>query len=285
MKRVLLMPNPDRDIDLQYTKQIINYLQNRALLYTSDRFNGVLQGVEAYRKQDVLYEEIDFVIALGGDGMLLQVARESAGGGVPVLGINLGHLGFLSEVERHEIEERLDCLLNGDYTIEERMMLRGELHRDGGETMTFDALNDIVVARSQGTRLIDLTLSIDGEFVDDFRADGMIVATPTGSTAYSMSAGGPIVDPAVQCMLITPICPHKIYAKNIVIPDSKEITICVHIENPLPAMVTADGQAEQMFSIGDRLIVKRSKHVARLIRMNGNRFYSILHEKLLGKER
>lgn len=285
MKRILLMPNPDRDPDLHYTKQVINILKGKAFLLVSQRYEQDLSGLDGYLSQDELYKTADFVIALGGDGMLLQVAREAAVYKIPVLGINLGHLGFLAEVERHDIEGSLQQLLHGEYTIEERMMVQGILERKNGEVLQFDALNDIVIARSQGTRLIDLDLSINGEYVDDFRADGMIIATPTGSTAYSMSAGGPIVDPAVSCFLVTPICPHKIYAKNMIVPQTHAITLTVQADNPLPAMVTADGQTEQMFSFGDVLTVKESKNKARLIRMKGNRFYSILHEKLLGKER
>jgi len=285
MKRILLMPNPDRDPDLCFTKQVVTVLKNKAFLMVSRRYEQVLPGLDSYPAQDELYKTADFVIALGGDGMLLQVAREAAVYKIPVLGINLGHLGFLAEVERHDIKSSLQQLLNGEYTIEERMMVQGILERKDGEVLQFDALNDIVVARSQGTRLIDLNLSINGEYVDDFRADGMIIATPTGSTAYSMSAGGPIVDPAVSCFLVTPICPHKIYAKNMIVPQTHTITLTVSADNPLPAMVTADGQSEQMFSFGDVLTVKKSENKARLIRMKGNRFYSILHEKLLGKER
>ena len=153
------------------------------------------------------------------------------------------------------------------------------------EILAMDSLNDIVVSRSQSPKLIDINVHIHGQFVDDYKADGMIIATPTGSTAYSMSAGGPIVDPAVKSFLITPICPHKMYSRTIVVPDDYEITMTINNQNPRPAVVTADGQDDAMFSEGDILTLRRSEYTARLMRIHDSRFYSMLHNKLLVKEK
>ncbi|MBR6728942.1 MAG: NAD(+)/NADH kinase, partial [Clostridia bacterium] len=218
MQRILVMPNRDRDPDFTYTKEVLACLSGQAEVVLCEDFAKELPGASAFLPRADLYKEVSCVIALGGDGTLLQAAREAAVNKRPVLGINLGYLGFLTEVERHEIKESLARVLSGDYMVEERLMLQGVLQRKEKETIHFEALNDIVVARSCGTRLIDLHLCLDGEPVDEFKADGMIIATPTGSTAYSMSAGGPIVDPAVESILLTPICPHKLYAKNLVVP-------------------------------------------------------------------
>jgi len=285
MNRILIIPNIDRDPELLYTRQVLACLQGRVQLTVSRDFSAALPELSDYQAPEALYEGVSSVVALGGDGTLLRAAREAAQYKLPVLGVNLGHLGFLAEVEREEICESLELFLAGRYTIEKRMMIHGSLQKATGESLAFEALNDIVLARSCGTRLIDLNVCIDGEFVDDFKADGMIVATPTGSTAYSMSAGGPIVDPALSSFLITPICPHKLYAKNLVVPDVRTITMTVSKTNPLPAMVTADGQGETEFFPGDTLTIQKSDNTARLIRLKGSRFYTVLHQKLLGKER
>jgi len=285
MKRILLMPNQDRDQSYSYTKQVIDCLRGKVELAACESLAQELPGLDAYTKCNAPFEGVSCAIALGGDGTLLAAARETAEFALPVLGINLGHLGFLAEVERHEIKSSMQQLLEGRYTVEERMMIQGTLQKKSGACLQFDALNDIVVGRSCGTRLIDINLFIDDTFVDDYRADGMIIATPTGSTAYSMSAGGPILDPEVRNFLITPICPHKMYAKNLVLPEHRTITMTVCESNSLSAMVTADGQGETDFAVGDVLTVKKTAHTARLIKMNENRFYSVLHYKLLGKDR
>ncbi len=284
MNRILIIPNPERDPGLLYTKEALACLKNQTVV-VSEAFAPMLDGLATPVPADALYRDVELVIALGGDGTLLTAAREAAVYDLPVLGVNLGHLGFLAEVEKHEIAESMARLCAGQFTVENRMMLRAVLKRADGETLTFNALNDIVVSRSQSSRLIDLNLYINREFVDDYKADGMIVATPTGSTAYSMSAGGPILDPAVKSFVITPICPHKLYAKTVVVPDHVEITMTISNQNPRSAVVNCDGQGNAVFSEGDVLSLKRSDYTARLVKINGSRFYSVLHHKLLGKEK
>ena len=284
MKRIVLMPNLERDPDLFYTKKVLALLADREVFISSE-FGSMLHGGAVFVPQSKLFNKsIDLAVALGGDGTLLEVARKAAVHQIPVLGINLGHLGFLAEVEKHEIDVCMRDLLTGAYTIENRMMLRAVLTRPNGKTTTFDALNDIVVSRRKSTRLIDLNLYINNQFVDDYKADGMIVATPTGSTDYSMSAGGPILDPAASSFVVTPICPHKLYARTIVVPDIREMTMTVNNENPRSVVISCDGQGNTVFSEGDVLTLKRSDYTARLINIHGDRFYRVLQHKLLGKE-
>ncbi len=284
MKRIALMPNADRDPGLVYTKKLLTLLAGREVRISRD-FSELLDGDAVFVPPNRLFNKsIDLAIALGGDGTLLEAARKAAVYQIPVLGINLGHLGFLAEVEKHEIESCLHDLLTGAYTIENRMMLRAVITRPGGKTVTFDALNDIVISRGKSTRLIDVNLYIDNQFVDDYKADGMIVATPTGSTAYSMSAGGPILDPAARSFVLTPICPHKLYARTIVVPDIREITMTIHSDIARSVVVSCDGQLSTPFSEGDVLTLKRSDYTARLINIHGDRFYRVLQHKLLGKE-
>ncbi len=284
MKRILIVPNLNRDPDLSYTNQVLRCLSGRAEILADESFQTLLPGLSGYVTNETK-NAYDLILVLGGDGTLLSVAEKAAKDNIPLLGINLGHVGFLSQIEKNEIEESLNKLLAGEYTIEERIMLRGTLTRANGEVLSFDSLNDIVVSRSMSTRLIELSVCINGELVDDYKADGMIIATPTGSTAYSMSAGGPILDPKVKSFLITPICPHKLYARTIVVPDDSEITMTISCDIPRPAAIASDGQENALFSFGDTLSLKRSDYTARLIKIHDSRFYSMLHHKLLGKEK
>ncbi len=283
MKKILIIPNVNRDPELTYTKTTVECLKE-CELFAPLSIATQLDSSVSPLKGDDLYKNVDMAIALGGDGTLLSVAREAAVYDLPVLGINLGHLGFLSEIERQDIKESLLKLKQGEFTLEKRMMLKATLKSAKGKVLTFHALNDIIVSRYLRSGLINVDLYIDNQFVDDYKADGMIVATPTGSTAYSMSAGGPILDPTLESFVITPICPHKLYTKSIVVPDTKEITMTISNQNPRPAFVNFDGLGDEVISQGDVLTVTRSDYTARLIKINGNRFYSILRHKLLGKE-
>ncbi len=285
MKRIVIVPNLDRDPELFYTQRVIRFLSGKAELYAFKACKELLPGLFDYLPDGQFDEKIDLVLVLGGDGTLLSVAGKVAKQNIPVLGINLGHLGFLAQIEKDEIEESLEKLLKDEFSIENRIMLGATLQKKSGETLHFDSLNDVVVSRTQSSKLIDVNLYINGELVDDYKADGMIVATPTGSTAYSMSAGGPILDPAVKSLLITPICPHKLYSKTIVVPDDSEIVMTISNENPRPAILSADGQENSLLSEGDVLTLVRSEYTAKLIKINGSRFYSMLHHKLLGKEK
>lgn len=283
MNRILVLPNLERDPDLSYTRLTLSALADKEVL-VSRRFQPQMEGLAVFDDEEKLFQKADSVIALGGDGTLLSAARQAAVFDLPVLGINLGHLGFLAEIEKQDIVPSLARLCRGEYTVENRIMLKALLHRKNGTAEEFHAINDIVVSRAASSRLIDVNLWVDQQFVDDYKADGMIVATPTGSTAYAMSAGGPILDPAMNSFVVTPICPHKLYAKTVVVPGTKEITMTISNENPRPAAVNYDGQGNVIFSEGDILTLTRSDYIVRLIKINGDRFYSVLHNKLLGKE-
>ena len=285
MKRILLIPNIERDPELLYTKKALAVIGGKAQVFAHEDFASQLPDLAGYRQTENLYDGIDLALVLGGDGTLLSAAGTAAKLNIPIVGINLGHLGFLAQIEKDEMEDSLTKLLNDDYTIEERIMLQATLTRADGQSTVLHSLNDIVIARNESSRLIDMNLYINNHYVDDYKADGMIIATPTGSTAYSLSAGGPIVDPSVKSFLITPICPHKLYSRTILVPDDCEITMTISNQNPRSAVVTADGRGNIVFSEGDVLSLKRSEYSAHLIRIHPSRFYSGLHDKLLGKEK
>ncbi|MFO7173731.1 MAG: NAD(+)/NADH kinase [Bacillota bacterium] len=220
----------------------------------------------------------DLVIVFGGDGTLLQAAKAVATLGLPVLGVNTGHLGFLTEVEESELWPALDEILAGRWQVEERMMLRARVIRDGAEVLQADALNDVVVNRGPLARMVRFTAEVAGVPVADYAADGLIVATPTGSTAYSLSAGGPIVHPAQEVLLLTPICPHTFNARSLVLPAGEVVAVRMH--NPSEVVLTADGQYCGPFLPGDLLLVQRAPHTARLVRRHAFRFYDVLRRKL-----
>jgi NAD+ kinase len=222
--------------------------------------------------------EVDLVIVLGGDGTLLSVAR-SARRGVPILGVNLGSLGFLTELGRHELYPSLVRVLAGNYTLEKRSLLRVELLRGGGQTAVWDIFNDAVIAKSALARIIRLTLTVDGDLVGNFRADGLIVSTPTGSTAYNLSAGGPIVAPELPVAVITPICPHTLSLRPLVVPDDRVIEVVLETQRE-EVYLTLDGQEGTSLGFQNRVRIRRSDAAVHLVRTAERTFFESLRGKL-----
>lgn len=222
----------------------------------------------------------DVYLVFGGDGTILYAARLMVPHGTPLLGVNMGTLGFLSEAGHDEYRAVLRAFLRGETRIEERLMLEADVCRDDEPIGHFMALNDIVVAKGTFARLIDLTLYIGDYEVTTLAADGMIVGTPTGSTAYSLSAGGPIVAPEVQSILITPVCPHTLSARPLVVASDHEVTILIRPRHDADIALTVDGQLGLPLQAGDRIRIKASPHKARFVRRTAHDFYHILRTKL-----
>lgn len=222
---------------------------------------------------------IDCLLVLGGDGTILNSSRVVASSGVPVLGINLGHLGFLSELDVPDIQAGLESILKGDYHIEERMMIEATVLRDGREIDRYMGLNDAVITKGAFARLIFLQTRVDGEKVGTYPADGIIVSTPTGSTAYSLSAGGPLVTPELDLMLVTPICPHALWARPIVI--SSECAVEVELlSDKGEVMLTIDGQHGLGLVKNDVVRITRALYKVRFIRLKTRNFFRVLKQKL-----
>ena len=227
---------------------------------------------------DKLYKSSDAVIVMGGDGTILETARHAAGADVPVLGMNLGRLGYLAELEANELD-KLGDIVRGNYTIDERSMLKVSINSERkGEIYCGYALNDAVI--SNAPKLIDLELFDKGAPITSFRADGLIISTPTGSTAYSMSAGGAVVDPRLKCFCITPICPHSFTSKPLIFPDSAEIEVVNCTKREKRISLTLDGR--QFFDVycGDTVKVVKAPFAAKLIRVKPESFYKTLRNKL-----
>jgi NAD+ kinase len=230
---------------------------------------------------------VDMVVILGGDGTLLSMADAiaAAGASIPILGVNFGSLGFLTEVTLPELYPSLDAALAGRAPIEERMMLRSTTARRRAPFASHVVLNDVVVTKSARARMIDLSVSVGDEFVTRVKADGLIVATPTGSTAYNLAAGGPIVQPNVDALVLTPIAPHTLTNRPIVIPAASVVRVQPRLEPRDEIYVTFDGQAGFQLEEGDAITVCRAEHPLRLIRPTTRSYFQVLRQKLKWGER
>ena len=220
----------------------------------------------------------DVAIVVGGDGSILRAARAAAPRGIPILGVNMGRVGFMSELEPSELEA-IGAMCRGEYDMEERMMLRTTVRRGNETLLDAHSLNDMTVNRAENHKLIELGIWSDAQFISKFRADGVIVAAPTGSTAYSMSAGGPILEPTLHNLTITPICAQGLYAKSFVLAPNRRVSIQIADGNR-GAILTPDGQEGVRVSAGDEIIVSQSPYVTRLIRIKGRSVYEIIRDKL-----
>ncbi|MGI6604269.1 MAG: NAD(+) kinase [Firmicutes bacterium] len=226
-----------------------------------------------------LKDSSDLVISLGGDGTLLGAARLFAEKGVPVLGVNLGHLGFLTAVEPEHLDEALERVVTGQFTIDQRTLLKAILIRRGQIIEEALALNEIVITKGAFARIIKVSCYIDDEYLTTYPGDGIIAATATGSTAYSLSAGGPILNPALDCMVITPICPHSLSARSIVISGKETLRATISSSHD-DMMLTVDGQKGYDLEPNDSVVVTPAHFKAKLVRMPGQGFYRILRTRL-----
>ncbi|HTP80856.1 MAG TPA: NAD(+)/NADH kinase [Bacteroidota bacterium] len=218
----------------------------------------------------------EILISLGGDGTMLRLARLVGSTGTPILGVNLGKLGFLAEVSPADIEPCLDEILRGDYRVEDRMLL--EIQSPAMKRSSF-ALNDVVVDLAGSARMIDIETHVDDQILATFTGDGIIVSTPTGSTGYALSNGGPIVTPNSKTILISPICPHTLTARPVLVADSSVILLQVH-HAPAKVHVTVDGQPEQFFTSPVRFSIRKAGHTTRLVKRMNTGYYQVLREKL-----
>lgn len=282
MKNILILPNIDKDKGLLNTKKIIKILeQYNKEVFVSEEISKLIADIKCnpYPLPEI-YEKADLAIVLGGDGTILNAARQVSPFGVPILGINFGNLGFLAELEKDHLEPYFEKIFSDQYKIEYRMMIEGKLIRDNKVLDSFCALNDIEITRGAFSRIIKLKIFVDQNFVDVYSADGVIVSTPTGSTAYSLSAGGPIIDPDMNSIVITPICPHTLQFRSIVVPETKEVSIEVTDTYLCDAAITVDGQQGYQLQPNDNIVIKKAPYYAKLLKVKNRNFYEVLRKKL-----
>jgi NAD+ kinase len=265
--------------------ELITWLSLRGYHHLLDPHSAsYIDAADPIEREELPDYNPDLVIVLGGDGTLLSAARAFARTKVPILSVNLGSLGFLTEIPLPELYETLEAWCDGCASVELRSMMRLGLYREGQLLRAWDALNDLVVAKGAIARMADLRVEIDHQFVANFRADGVIVSTPTGSTAYSLAANGPIVMPTIDAMVITPICPHLLTIRPIVVPGDSTITIRVE-GVPSQTYLTVDGQEAIEVQLGDTIHCCRSEYSVRLLRLRPNGLFNVLRSKLSWGER
>ena len=282
-KKIILCSNAERDIGFAMTRRVIEMLDThcRRSVFCPVFDNGYSTG-ESLSGLDVttLEDELPFaemIITFGGDGTILQAARAAADHGVPILGINLGGKGFIAELEPEEISQ-INAAATGEYKIENRMMMDAEVLRNGVPIYRDFALNDVVIRGSN--KVVELMLLGDGQRIMSFSGDGAVIATPTGSTAYSMAAGGPIVEPAAQNILVTPICAHALEAKPFILVSDRRVTVELGGKKHNPTFMSVDGGEHIDIQIGDIVNVCKSEKITRLVRLSTRSFYKKVSEKL-----
>ncbi|MBP2653015.1 MAG: ppnK [Firmicutes bacterium] len=275
-----LFPNTNKSNVTPILDRIVAYLKERQVrVLLADDVAEVTNYHELAFKREQIKNEINLAVSLGGDGTLLQTVREVAPAGVPVCGINLGQLGFLTEIEIADLDQALDRLILGNYTLQERLMLDAVLVRDNRETYLSSALNDVVVTKGGCSRMIRLKLYIDGELTAKYPADGLILSTSTGSTGYSLSAGGPIVSPGLNVIVVTPICPHALHARSMVVSENEELRLAINAAHD-DIILTIDGQNVFNLLPSDEILIRRSATCAKFIRISSEGYFHRLRLKL-----
>jgi NAD+ kinase len=285
MKRIGIVAKTDRDEAKDVVGGLLRWCAARGCVPVLDKETGSLcpdAGVQTTRKPD-LPGQVDVLLVLGGDGTLLSMARLVGDLGVPILGVNLGGLGFLAALTVDELYPALESLLRDELVIEERMMLVATVSRQGERLAEYAALNDMVITKSAMSRIIRLEVAVDGELATGYRADGLIISTPTGSTAYCLSAGGPIVYPTMDAVVLTPICSHTLTNRPIVLPASLRIEVTLVTDEDV--MLTADGQVGFALKTRDTVEIRRASARTRLLRPPHRNFFAVLRTKLKWGER
>jgi NAD+ kinase len=284
MPYIAIISKPQKPELVDLLPNLLRWLDDHGYTTVMDSNSAEYLGCPACPREDMPALDPELVIVLGGDGTLLSAARSFARTDTPILSANLGSLGFLTEVPLSELFKTLDAWREGSCTIDERSMMHAELIRDGQIHAAWDALNDVVISKGAIARMGDYAIDLDGQMVASFRADGIIVSTPTGSTAYNLAANGPIVMGSVNAMIVTPICPHLLTIRPIVIPGDIEVRVTVSgIADQ--TYLTVDGQEAVELQLGDQLRCRRSKYRVRLVRLGEHGLFNVLKSKLKWGER
>ena len=285
MKRVGIIAKTHTPEIREILKKLYQWLSERQIQLFFDRGTGELvdQPLEVHPKAKIP-SLVDLIIVLGGDGTLLSAARLIGDKNVPILGVNLGSLGFLTEVTLDEMYISLEQVYRNEFTTSQRLLITACVCREEERIAEYCALNDVVINKSALARIIDLRVCINGQYVTTYKADGLIIGTPTGSTAYNLAAGGPIVHPDMRALIMTPICPHTLTNRPTVIPDTSEITITLKSENE-DVFLTLDGQVGFTLRYQDVVRLKKADHMIRLIRPPERNYFEVLRTKLKWGER
>ena len=279
--RVAVMPNRDKPEAINTAKEIISFLRRYEIGFSVPQvFENSIKGenILYYNTHLATIEKSDVVIAVGGDGTIIHIAKHAAMLNKPILGVNCGRVGFVANLEPADIP-LLSKLFDRTYSIDERMLLKVSVCSKN-RVNTLYALNDVTVSRGSLSRMVELDVKYNGEFINSYRSDGLILSTPTGSTAYSLSAGGPVIEPHMKCILLTPVCPHSLFTRSVLFSDDSQVSVLPNIRCDADIFVTVDGIQSFKIEQGDSITVKRSQFTADFIKLNNKNFYRILNDKL-----
>ena len=281
MKKIGIVANTQSPLAAEAVRELVQWLDGRKLESLLDEETAGVAGLEGGMEKTQMAQEADLIIVLGGDGTLIGMSRLLEGRKAPVLGVNLGSLGFLAEFTLEEMFPALERVLAGDYKYEDRIMLEADIAFDGKRGASYTALNDVLIHRGETSQMVTVRVDVNGELLNHYTADGLIISTPTGSTAYNLSANGPIVYPSLNGIILTPICPQTLSIRPIVIPDN--VAICVSITPRAKgnvAQATLDGQVVFGINTRSKITIKRSKDITRIIQSPFTNYYKLLRGKL-----
>jgi NAD+ kinase len=283
IKNLGIITKSSRTEPAEILKELLPYFKKKGINIFPDKQAAACLGIAGYDKDDIT-DRSDLIMVLGGDGTMLSAARKAGKKGIPILGINLGSLGFITEVKKTEIIQMMDSILCGDYNIEERIMLNVSVLRAGEKVSESTVLNDAVINKGALARIIDIETYVNGLYVTTYKADGLIVSTPTGSTAYSLSAGGPILYPTLGCITLTPICPHTLTNRPVVLPDSVKVLLRLKADDE-DVFLTLDGQTGFPLQKDDAIDITKSPHVTKLVTSSERDYFMLIRSKLKWGER
>lgn len=284
LKKVAIVAKSHAKEAPSVARDLGKWLEERGVQPYIESWLAAKIGTGASFSLDKMPKDIDMFIVLGGDGTMLSVARAMRSRQVPILGVNLGSLGFLTDVTLKDLYETLERVVAGEFTIVSRALLTAELERKGENVVTERVLNDVVITKGAIARIIELGVDVEDEFVAVIRADGLIVSTPTGSTAYSLAAGGPILHPKLDAMILTPICPHTLTYRPVVIPDRATVALTLR-GDPGEVYATFDGQVSEPMKPGDVIRVRKSRNSVKVVSVADKNYFHVLRHKLRWAER
>ena len=284
MNKFLIVTNQDKDRDLRVTKEIQRYIISRGCqCHLAEPIVGTNPIETGYTDTSGLQKDVECVLVLGGDGTFIQTARDFAGLNIPMVGVNLGTVGFLAAIDVESLHDGLDALIDGEYTVHNRILLDGAVYHQGECTQKSIAFNDVIVTRSGFSRIVELKIYVNNQLMDIYAADGVIVSTPTGSTGYNLSAGGPVVFPETEMMIITPICPQSLSARSVVVSSKAKIRIEIGRRRKTQkeeALVTYDGDTVWELESSDTVEVRRSDLMVPIVTIREKSFCDILRNKI-----
>ena len=282
MQTIAVFPNPTKAHAGEVLGRVVSFFRDKNVRLLLPKEAAAHFGYESLGSEQIADEPLDLALTIGGDGTLLGACRKVAPRGVPVCGVNIGRLGFLADIELPELESKLEKILWRDYHLEERLMLDAFVRRDGEQRCIGHAINDVVVNKGGVARMLALELFVDGAPVAEYEADGLIVSTATGSTGYSLSAGGPIINPRVKVLLITPICPHTLNGRPLLIAEEETVRIRIGAQHE-DILLSFDGQDSERLLPGDEVLVCKAPLAAKIVKFEDKNYYLTMREKLWGR--